>query len=140
MMPFPDFLAYNQLVYSLAERYPSIQHTTLVLIPIGRTLAKLDGKITFADDIVLDVWELIDFDAGKILNYSYEIYSGNEKMAWYDPFAHPEIPELADTLPHHKHIPPNINRHRVSEPGISFLEPNLPFLIEEIARENPPPQ
>jgi hypothetical protein len=116
----------------LADRYPSIQHTTLVLIPIGRTLAKLEGKLTFAGDVALDVWELVDFDAGRILNYSYEIYRGGEKIAWYDPFSHPDIPELTSTLPHHKHIPPNINRHRVSAPGISFQEPNLPFLIEEI--------
>ena len=41
---------------------------------------------------------------------------------------------LASTNPHHKHIPPNIQRHRVPAPGLSFSKPNLPFLIKEIER------
>jgi len=32
----------------------------------------------------------------------------------------------------HKHIPPDIKRHRVPAPGIRFDQPNLPFLIREI--------
>ncbi len=40
-----------------------------------------------------------------------------------------------DTHPHHKHIPPDIKHNRVPAPGLSFTQPNLPFLIEEIERE-----
>ena len=36
------------------------------------------------------------------------------------------------THPHHKHVPPNIKRNRIPAPEISFGQPNLPFLIEEI--------
>lgn len=86
----------------------------------------------FANDVLLDVWELIDHDASCIRNYSYEIYQAGEKLSWYDPFAHPHIPELASTHPHHKHIQPNIKHNRVPAPGISFEQPNLPFLIQEI--------
>jgi hypothetical protein len=39
---------------------------------------------------------------------------------------------LASTHPHHKHLPPDIKHHRVPAPGLSFTEPNLPFLIREI--------
>lgn len=39
---------------------------------------------------------------------------------------------LPETFPHHKHIPPDIKRHRVPASGISFEHPNLPFLIREI--------
>ena len=39
---------------------------------------------------------------------------------------------LADTDPHHKHIPPDIKHHRIPAPDLSFSHPNLPFLIEEI--------
>jgi hypothetical protein len=134
-MPIPDFEAYSELVYALPERYSSIHHSTLVLVPIGVKLAKLEGQITFAREIVLDVWELVDLDAGRILNYSYEIYRADEKISWYDPFEHPNIPELAPTHPHHKHILPDIKHHRVPAPGISFEHPNLPFLIAEIERE-----
>jgi hypothetical protein len=36
------------------------------------------------------------------------------------------------THPHHKHIPPNVRHHRIPAPELSFTEPNLPFLIQEI--------
>jgi len=84
-VPLPDLLAYGALIYSLQERYLSIQRSTLVLATIGATLAQLEGQ-------------------------------------------------LASTHPHHKHIQPDIKHHRVPAPGISFSQPNLPFLIEEIER------
>lgn len=34
----------------------------------------------------------------------------------------------------HKHVPPDIKHHRIPAPGISFEQPNLPFLIEELQR------
>ncbi len=52
-MPLPDFQTYRVLLYSLPERYASIRHSTLVLATIGRTLAKLEGQLTFAGDVVL---------------------------------------------------------------------------------------
>jgi len=108
-----------------------------VLATIGPTLAKLEGQVAFEGDIVLHVWELLDFDARRILNYSYEVYRAGEKILWYDPFEHPHLPELASTYPHHKHILPDIKHNRVPAPGISFEQPNLPGLIEEIKREIP---
>jgi hypothetical protein len=138
-VPIPDFHAYGELVYALPENHPRIRHSTLVLASIGPTLAKLEGQVTFTGDVVLDVWELIDFDAGLILNYSYEVYAAGDKVLWYDPWAHPHIPELASTHPHHKHIGPNVKHNRVPAPGISFERPNLPYLIEEIERDLIPP-
>jgi uncharacterized protein DUF6516 len=140
-VPIPDFQTYGELIYSLPERYSRIQHSTLVLATIGPTLAKLEGQVTFEGEVVLDVWELVDFESGRIRNYSYEIYRAGEQIAWYDPFEHPHIPELASTHPHHKHVPPDIKHNRVPAPGISFEQPNLPTLIEDIAREflAPPP-
>ena len=134
-MPIPSLHAYGEIIYTLPERYPSIQSSTLVLAPIGPTLAKLEGQLAFRSDVNLDVWELLDFDAGRILNYSYEVYRADEKVLWFDPFEHPNDPALASTFPHHKHIPPDIKRHRAPAPGISFDAPNLPRLIEEIERE-----
>ncbi len=32
----------------------------------------------------------------------------------------------------HKHIHPDIKHHRIPAPGLSFIEPTLPFLIREI--------
>ena len=69
-MAIPDFKTYGEFVYSLQTRYPSIRRSTLVIATIGATLAKLEGQVAFAGDIVLDVWELLDFHAGRILNYT----------------------------------------------------------------------
>lgn len=134
-MSLSSLRSYGELIYPLPDRYPSIQRSTLVLAPIGRTLAKPEGQVTFEGDVVLDVWELVDFNEERIRHYSYEIYQAGKKIAWYDPFEHPEIPELATSYPHHKHVPPDIKHHRVPAPGISFERPNLPTLIEEIERD-----
>lgn len=133
-MSLPNFRTYNELVYSLQDRYPCIRRSTLVLAPIGATMAKLEGQVMF-DDVTLDVWELLDFDTGHILNYSYKVYQGKEKLYWYAPFEHPHIAELAGTYPHHKHVPPDIKHNRVPAPDISFDRPNPPILIEEIERD-----
>lgn len=133
-MAIPDFPAYGELIYALPAKYPSISHSTLVLASIGPTLAKLDGQVTFQGDEVLDVWKLIDLDARRIRNYSYEVYRAGEKVLWYDPMEHPHIPELASTHPHHRHTGPDIKHNRAPAPGISFTEPNLPYLIQEVER------
>ena len=131
-MTLSDFQTYGEHIYALPEQYPSIQRSTLVLATLGPTLAKLEGQLTFKQGIVLDVWELVDFDRQRILKYSYEVYRSDEKIRWYDPFEHPDIPELAVTYPHHQHVPPDIKHHRVPAPGIRFERPNLPHLIEAI--------
>jgi len=48
---------------------------------------------------------------------------------------HPNDPTLASTHPHHKHIPPDIKHHRIPTLDLSFVQPNLPFLIAELERE-----
>ena len=40
--------------------------------------------------------------------------------------------EFVYTLPHHKHILPDIKHHRIPAPDMSFTHPNLPALIREI--------
>lgn len=102
------------------------------------------------------MYELLDFQQGVIEAYRYEVsrcyppytesplpeaaeycrvgYPGKEKLYWYDSWPHPNDPSLASTYPHHKHIPPDIKHHRIPAHGLSFTQPNLPFLIEEIER------
>ena len=58
-----------------------------------------------------------------------------ENFVWYDSQSHPDDSSLASTDPHHKHIPPDIKHHRVPAPGLSFHQPNLSFLIEEIEND-----
>ena len=72
---------------------------------------------------------------GRITRYFYLVCRGDEPLYWYDPQPHPDDPSLASAFPHHKHVPPDIKRNRIPAPGLSFEQPNLPFLIEEIERQ-----
>jgi len=81
--------------------------------------------------------EDIDFDASLVASYGYEIYRGDERLYWYDDFPHPQDSSLASTFPHHKHVPPDIKRHRITASGLSFSQPNLPGVIEEILAIKP---
>jgi hypothetical protein len=122
--PLDDIGSYSVLVYALRERHPFVTGSTLSLAPIGATLAKLEGRVECPVGIQVEIWELIDFAAHRIRSYSYEVYRGGEKVCWYDPWEHPEIPALASTFPHHKHVPPNLRDNRVPAPGISFESSN----------------
>jgi len=50
----------------------------------------------------------------------------------YEEFVYSLQQTLASTHPHHKHIPPDLKHHRIPAAGLSFTQPNLPFLIQEI--------
>ncbi len=125
---------YELFIYSLYDRYATILTSTLHLIRTGPASGRGIGRLTFAKDIQLEVAELVDFDLGQleILEYGYVIYQGNERRYWYDSQAHPNDSTLASTHPHHKHIPPDIKHHRIPAPELSFMRPNLLFLISEI--------
>ena len=107
----------------------------MALTRIGATLGKLEGRVELQGGLHLDVWELVDFAEHRIRTYSYEVYRGEEKVCWYDSWEHPEIPALASTFPHHKHMPPNLRDNRVPAPGISFASPNLDVVLEDVRRE-----
>jgi hypothetical protein len=158
-MPSPTLSReeYERLIYTLPAQYPLIRFSTLVLVPPGMSIVTASGLIGFVEDIVLCVYEILDFAQQAILTYSYETsrshrplsatplpdaaqycrfgYPRKDVLYWYDSQPHPKDPTLASTHPHHKHIPPNIKHHRVPAPKLSFTQPNLPFLIEEIERE-----
>jgi len=133
--PLENIANYSAFVYGLRERHEMVTGSTLTLAPIGATLAKLEGRVECQAGIHLDVWELVDFAARRIRTYSYEIYCRGEKVCWYDAWEHPEIPELAATFPHHKHVLPDLRDNRVPAPGIRFEAPNLDVVLEDIRRE-----
>jgi hypothetical protein len=135
--PLEDIAGYSAFVYALRERYPFVILSTLTLAPIGATLAKLEGRIECQGQIHIEVWELVDFVSHRIRNYSYEVYHGGEKVCWYDAWEHPEIPALASTFPHHKHLPPDLRNNRVPAPGIQFDAPNLGVVLEDVRRQWP---
>jgi len=155
--PLSSPTAYQALIYALPEHYPSVRRSTLVYIPSGALFGRVEGMLIFERGVVLCVQEHLNFELGVIEGYGYEVsrahispdaldfpaateycratYPHKEKLYWYDSFPHPNDPSLASTDPHHKHIPPDIKRHRIPAPDLSFTRPNLPFLTEEIERQ-----
>lgn len=146
--------AYQAFIYTLRQHYPSIHRSNLIYIPSGALFGRVEGILSFDQDIVLCVQEYLNFELGVIEGYGYEVsharissdrpdfpaaaeycrasYPYKDKLHWYDSFPHPNDPSLAATDPHHKHIPPDIRHHRVPAPRLSFTQPNLPFLIQEV--------
>jgi hypothetical protein len=131
----PSLPEYELQVYSLPDRYSKIQHSTLVVVRRGPAFAELSGTVEFEGGITLTVWEDLNFVRGVIQGYGYAVDRHGERLYWYDSQPHPNDSSLAATFPHHKHVPPDIKRHRVPAPGIAFDHPNLPALIEEIERD-----
>lgn len=131
----PSLPEYELQVYSLPDRYPKIRQSTLVVVRRGPAFAELTGTVEFEGEITLTVWEDLNFVRGVIQGYGYAVDQRGERLYWYDPQPHPNDVSLAATFPHHKHVPPDIKRHRIPAPGIAFDHPNLPALIEEIERD-----
>ncbi len=150
--PLASATDYQAFIYDLPNQYPIVERSSLVYIPLGTRVGKVTGMLFFAGQVLLCVQEFLNFELQVIEGYGYEVsrsqlpldqlpladeycrpaYPDKEKLYWYDSFPHPNDLTLASTHPHHKHIPPNIKRHRIPAPTITFTAPNLPFLIEEI--------
>lgn len=134
MNPFQSLREYEEFIYTFRQRFPSIKHSTLVLIRRGRRIAILQGDVLFERGFRISVRERLSDEAGSLMieAYGYEVWHESEKIAWYDAQPHPDVPDLQSTFPHHKHIPPDIKHHRIPAPNMSFERPNLPHIIEEI--------
>jgi len=128
----PSLEEYEIFIYTLQQDYQNIKASTLVFKRTSSHSAQVIGWIYFRNNIKLRVVETIDFIDRLIIDYSYEVWIGDEKQYWYDCWPHPDIPELAKTHPHHKHIHPDIKHHRIPAKGLSFKRPNLQYLIQEI--------
>ena len=134
MNPLQSLAEYELFIYTLQQSYPSIRRSTLVVMRRGTIAAAVLGEIELVQGLRLVVSERLSFlrQPGSIMDYGYEVWQGVEQLYWYDSQPHPDNPTLASTHPHHKHVPPDIKHNRIPAPGLSFKQPNLPFLIEEI--------
>jgi len=122
---------YENLLYTLTHRYAEVTASTLRLYSNSATTAFVRGVVQFRNGLELRVFEYLDLTDGELLDYSYEVFRGDEKIRWYDPQPHPEDVELKQTFPHHFHTEPDIKHHRLPAPGISSAAPNLPTLIAD---------
>ena len=134
MNPLASLADYELFIYGLPIQFAGIQQSSLVLVRLGASVARLTGDLAFAGGLRLAVWEHLQFGGpgNSIVQYSYEVWRGDEKLYWYDSQPHPGDAVLRSTHPHHKHIPPDIKHHRIPAPQLSFDRPNLPLLIAEI--------
>lgn len=107
MTGFPSRQDYELLIYTLPQKYPEIIFSSLRLFTTSRGTAMVKGSIRFRTGLELRVFETLDFVAGRISDYTYDVFRGEEAVRWYDPQPHPENPELASTFPHHLHEPPD---------------------------------
>src|SRR5215470_17076370 len=121
-------------VHEIAESFsrPNVKSSTVAVWSDSPYTGVAEGEVVFVNGLRLRMREEVDFDAGIIISYGYEVYRGEERLYWYDDFPHPNDPTLALTFPHHKHVPPDIKHHRIPAPELSYNRPNLPALINEI--------
>lgn len=129
--PLRSLNAYSQFVAEAQER-PFIENSTLAVWSTSPYTAVAEGEVFFVNGFHLRMREEISFARQRITTYGYEVYRDAERLYWYDDFPHPNDPTLASTHPHHKHVPPNIKRNRIPAPGLSFTNPNLLQIIQEI--------
>lgn len=129
--PLKALAEYSRFVAELMAR-STVARSTVAVWSDSPYTGIAEGEVLFASGIRLRMREELDFAASLITAYGYEVYRGEERLFWYDDFPHPNDPGLASTFPHHKHVPPDIRHHRVAAPGLSFVRPNLPILIQEI--------
>ncbi len=122
---------YENLLYTLPSRYPQITTSTLRLYGNSATTAFVRGVVQFQNGLELRVFEYLDLTDGELLDYSYEVYRGEDEIRWYDPQPHPEDASLQSTFPHHYHQEPNIKQHRLPARDITSTAPNLPALIAD---------
>lgn len=129
--PLKSLSDYSRFVAELLS-HPPVERSTVTVWSASPYTGVAEGEVFFANKLRLRIREELDFDVGLITAYGYEVYRETERLYWYDDFPHPNDPTLASTFPHHKHVPPNIKCNRIPAPQISFTDPNLPGLIEEI--------
>ena len=129
--PLKSLTNYSRFVAELLHR-STVERSTVAVWSDSPCTGIAEGEVFFSNGIRLRLREELDFDAGLIASYGYEVYRGAERLYWYDDFPHPNDLSLASTFPHHKHVPPDIKHNRVPAPEMSFTRVNLPVLIREI--------
>jgi hypothetical protein len=102
---------YELFIYTLANRFESIHHSTLALVRRGTSLGRIAGELHFGHGFRLIVRERILFDRLPLVIdwYGYEVWRENEQLFWHDPQPHPDEAKLRSSHPHHKHVPPDSN-------------------------------
>lgn len=129
--PLRSLDSYSRYLARLLDQ-PGVSTSTVAVWSDSPYTGLAEGEVFFVNGLRMRIREEIDFDEGIITSYGYEVYRDDVRLYWYDDFPHPNDPNLASTMPHHKHVPPDIKHHRIPAPDMSFTRPNLPLLLREI--------
>jgi hypothetical protein len=66
MNQFKSLPEYENFVYTLAQQYPYILHSTLIVTRRGRYMAELTGELAFPSGHRLVVYERLTWDIGPL--------------------------------------------------------------------------
>ena len=77
--PLKSLSAYSEFVARAVDR-PTIMHSTVATWSDSPYTGIAEGEILFSHQIRLRIREELDFDAGLIVSYSYEVYRGAEQL------------------------------------------------------------
>lgn len=67
MNPFQSPRSYEEFLYTLRERHPSIRSSTPILVRRGKRVAIVQGEITFAQGYRITARERISSDSGQVI-------------------------------------------------------------------------
>ncbi len=83
---FRSIQDYELFLYTLTGQYPAVARSTLALIHIGISMARVSGELYFHNDLYLSVRERLLFDRLPVIidAYGYEVWRGEEELFWYD--------------------------------------------------------
>jgi hypothetical protein len=99
--PLKSLASYSRFVAEALDR-ATVERSTVAVWSTSPYTGVAEGEVLFLQGFRLRMREELDFEAGLITAYGYEVYRGEEKLYWYDDFPHPNDPSLAATFPHHK--------------------------------------
>jgi hypothetical protein len=80
MNPFQSLREYEEFIYTLSQRFPSVQRSTLIVVRRGKRTAVVQGEIAFSKGYRITIKERLSFDEEKIMieGYGYEYWKNDE--------------------------------------------------------------
>jgi hypothetical protein len=89
--PLKSLTNYSRFVAELLHR-STVERSTVAVWSDSPYTGIAEGEVFFSSGIRLRLREELDFDAGLITSYGYEVHRGAERLYWYDDFPHPNDP------------------------------------------------
>ncbi len=89
--PLRSLHDYSYFVADMFDR-PEVERSTVRVWSDSPYTGISEGEVFFTGGFRLRLREELDFDAGLITSYGYEVYRNEERLYWYDDFPHPDDP------------------------------------------------